>query len=405
MNTGTTKKHPTYRVIRSNRENHRKVQYGNLQAVRPTYAKVQTRKRKYSITLAAQPVTRENDITSTRQKQAPSNLPEGAGIAMTRRTERVNELLREELSARSRASWRKTRGWGVASVTVTEVQTAPDLRAATVFVSPTLARKANAGGCCAACRCRSISSTTNAAGPAAGARLPVPVRPLDRAGGTAGGTGHARERRGRRTRRREAQGAGTQRDPLVDKPGRWNEPRRSCPRCQRFLSERRIGHTGTRPGKTAQCCALAATRHLVEEMTRRITAVHQGEIRLGVATGFERYSEHGDQRIGQSSGDESLETQRDSSSSVIERTPPAFSAIQSETAGVRSTARTREHRALELAARRVTVHGAALQRPGPSAITMSVHCGRELAFVTLARDASGQRWDMRVIFRRYSESQ
>lgn len=53
---------------------------------------------------------------------------------MTRRTERVNELLREELStliARELKDPRLANGL----VTVTEVQVAPDLRTATVFVS------------------------------------------------------------------------------------------------------------------------------------------------------------------------------------------------------------------------------------------------------------------------------
>ncbi|MCA9830555.1 MAG: 30S ribosome-binding factor RbfA [Dehalococcoidia bacterium] len=53
---------------------------------------------------------------------------------MTRRTERVNELLREELSALIARELKDPR-LGSGLVTVTEVQVAPDLRAATVFVS------------------------------------------------------------------------------------------------------------------------------------------------------------------------------------------------------------------------------------------------------------------------------
>ena len=53
---------------------------------------------------------------------------------MTRRTERVNELLREELSALIARELKDPR-LGSGLVTITEVQVAPDLRAATVFVS------------------------------------------------------------------------------------------------------------------------------------------------------------------------------------------------------------------------------------------------------------------------------
>lgn len=53
---------------------------------------------------------------------------------MTRRTERVNELLREELSALLVRGVKDPRvGQGL--VTITEVVTAPDLKHATVYVS------------------------------------------------------------------------------------------------------------------------------------------------------------------------------------------------------------------------------------------------------------------------------
>jgi len=53
---------------------------------------------------------------------------------MSRRTERVNELLREEISALIALGLKDPR-MGTGLVTVTEVQVSPDLRNATVFVS------------------------------------------------------------------------------------------------------------------------------------------------------------------------------------------------------------------------------------------------------------------------------
>lgn len=53
---------------------------------------------------------------------------------MTRRTERVGELLREELSALIVRELKDPR-LGTGLVTITEVQVTPDLRSATVYVS------------------------------------------------------------------------------------------------------------------------------------------------------------------------------------------------------------------------------------------------------------------------------
>lgn len=52
---------------------------------------------------------------------------------MTRRLERINELLRQEISSLIRRELKDPRVGGL--VSVTEVQTAPDLRSAKVFVS------------------------------------------------------------------------------------------------------------------------------------------------------------------------------------------------------------------------------------------------------------------------------
>lgn len=52
---------------------------------------------------------------------------------MTRRLERINELLRQEISALIRRELKDPRVGGL--VSITEVQTAPDLRSAKVFVS------------------------------------------------------------------------------------------------------------------------------------------------------------------------------------------------------------------------------------------------------------------------------
>ncbi|MCA9830556.1 MAG: tRNA pseudouridine(55) synthase TruB [Dehalococcoidia bacterium] len=172
---------------------------------------------------------------------------------------------------------------------------------------------------------------------------------------------------------------------LVDKPAGWTS-HDVVARCRRFLGERRIGHTGTLdPAATGLLvlCVGHATR-LVEEMTAH-SKRYIGEIRLGVATDSDDATGTViNERPVPEFGDEVLRKLERQFSGVIEQTPPAFSAIQS--GGRRAYAAARAGTPLELAARRVTVHELHLRLTGPSALSVSVHCGPGTYIRSLARD-------------------